>query len=255
MNSSLFLVPQPRKPYGKPGISRDHVLRLGKLSAAVVIAGTLLATTQVGADAAPASHHGKAAHHAHRGHGHKAAKAKAAGRGVTASDATGDVTTSHSLLSALNADGRRSVTSSGDDASEADLTGATVTRNGDDLEITYDTVQDFSGQQALSVPGLVDLGATEAYHLAIHAAGGATVYSATGTMSGSGSFSSDEASSDADGSVTFTVPVGALPRSGELHIHASTDLSLDGTLAGGLMSASVSGHLTDSLDFGYQLGS
>ena len=104
--------------------------------------------------------------------------------------------------------------------------------------------------------GLVDLGASEAYHLAIRAAGGATVYSATGTMSGSGTFGSgDDATMDADGTVTFTVPVAVLPRSGQLHVEVGTDLAMNASVLGGLVAANVAGHLTDTLDFGYRLGS
>ncbi|MGZ6754759.1 MAG: hypothetical protein ACXVEJ_14980 [Nocardioides sp.] len=246
MNSSLPIIPQPRRPHGETALSREHVLRLGRLSAAVVTAGILLTVAPAGADAAPGHRGHHQAHHA--GHQKKA-------RVAAFADARGDVATSRSLLRRLPGAGRRTVTADGPAAGDADLTGATVTRDGSDLEISYDTARDFTGEQGLTVPGLVDLSATEAYHLAIHAAGGATVYSATGTMSGDGTFASDDATMDADGSVTFTVPVAALPKSGQLHVAVSTDLAMNAAVLGDLVSANVAGHLTDTLDFGYRLGS
>lgn len=276
MNTPHIPSPRPSDPamYGGD-LGREQVYRLGRLCAAVVTAGVLLVGTSATADAASA--HAK--HTGHAKHAHKASKkrAKAAKRRAaawfatgpqasvtgqgsattsTVSDASGDVSSSGSMLNSLSSAERQRVSTNSQMSSDADLSGVTITRDGNNLEVTVDTSGDFSGQQGLSIPGVVDLGATETYHFVFHGAGGATVYSASGSVDGSGQASSgDDMTANGDGSVTFTIPVGALPRHAELHAEATTDVALTGSAAGGMFSATLSGHLDDALDFGFHTGS
>lgn len=261
--------PSPQSPFDQVpthDLSREHVLRLGRLCAAVVCAGALMIGTGAAADAAThPNKHAKhtAKHHAGKHHRKHAATKRhpkawvatganatlnADGSVSTVTDPTGDVSSSGSLNGALSA--------SGTARADTDLTHATVVRQGHTVQVTVDTASDYAGQQSLEVAGLLDVAASEAFHLAIHAAGSTTVYSATATVDGAGQLSAGSAARvDADGSVTFTVPVAALPRDAQLHVDLTSDLGASATLLGGLVRSTLTAHLGDTLDFGFHTGS
>ncbi|WGL53107.1 hypothetical protein P5P86_04610 [Nocardioides sp. BP30] len=277
MKRSLPPVPGSFEPSSEPSreLAREQVARLGRLCAAVVVAGALLVAGTGAADAAAHPAHQHTTKHTKK-HAKKHAKTRqakkkhkawvatgphatvqasgAAARSVV-TDPTGDVTGTGPLLRALRSPARRAVDTEDTLSGDADLTRATLIRDGDDVEITVDTSTDFTGEQDLAVGTLADVRATETFDLAVEASGGATVYDATATLTGSGDLAAGSAATlDDDGSVTFTVPVAALPRDAQLHVDLSTDLGVTADVLG-LVSGSLSADLGDTLDFGFHTGS